>query len=205
MQRISVAGVLFPLLIMFATGCGSISSILAEPEWSENYALEAESNVPELIDGSMYSRGEAKPPAHTRGQRGDDSRFTDILLTFKEPKDIKKIVLRRRSEDSTAVDVNVFAMINDKWKMINDLTRGEMDDDLKISVRTNTDKLKLRVQRASRTAQGKSSITSGTNRGGRTSRIQIQSILRQPIKFAEVEVYGLKPKAKTEAETPKES
>lgn len=205
MQRISVAGVLFPLLIMFIAGCSSISSMLAEPEWSENYALEAKSNVPELIDGSMYSRGKAKPPEHIRGQRGDDSRFTDIVLTFKEPKDIRKIVLRRRSEDSTAVDVNIFAMINDKWKMINDLTRGEMDDDLKISVRTNTNKLKIRVQRASRTAQGKSSITSGTNRGGRTTRTQIQSILREPITFAEVEVYGLKPKAKTEAEAPKES
>ena len=75
MQRISVAGVLFPLLIVFVAGCGSMSSMLAEPEWSENYALEAESSVPELIDGSMYSRGESKPAEHIRGQRADDFRF----------------------------------------------------------------------------------------------------------------------------------
>ena len=205
MQRISVAGVLFPLLIVFAAGCGTISSMLAEPEWSENYALEAESNVPQLVDGSMYSRGDAKPAEHIRGRRADDSRYTDIILTFKEPKDIKRIVLRRRPEDSTAVDVNVFAMVNDEWKQVHDLTRGEVDDDIKISLRTTTNKLKIRVQRASRTAKGKSSVTSGTNRGGRTSRTQIESILREPIKFAEVEIYGLKPKAKTEAEAPKES
>jgi len=96
-------------------------------------------------------------------------------------------------------------MKNDEWKMIHDLTRGEMDDDLKISVRTNTDKLKIRVQRASRTSKGKSSVTSGTSRSGRSSRTQVETILREPIKFAEVEVYGLKPKAPAEAEAPKES
>jgi len=203
MQRISVAGVLIPLLIVFAAGCGSISSMLAEPELSENFALEAECNVPELVDGSMYSRGNAKPAEYIRGQRADDSRFTDILVTFKEPKEIRRVVLRRRSEDSTALDVNIFVMKNDEWKMIHDLTRGEMDDDLKISVRTNTDKLKIRVQRASRTSKGKSSVTSGTSRSGRSSRTQVETILREPIKFAEVEVYGLKPAA--EAEAPKES
>jgi len=97
MQRISVAGVLIPLLIVFAAGCGSISSMLAEPELSENFALEAECNVPELVDGSMYSRGNAKPAEYIRGQRADDSRFTDILVTFKEPKE--------RLEGSFSADV----------------------------------------------------------------------------------------------------
>lgn len=203
MQRISVAGVLFSLLIVFAVGCGSISSMLAEPEWSENYALEAESNVPNLVDGSMYSRGDAKMAEHVRGQRADDSRFTDILLTFKEPKDIKKIIVRRRSEDNVAIDANVFAMVNDKWRKISDTTRGAMDDDVNISVRTTTDKLKIRVQRASRTSTGKSAIaSSGGNRGGGRS-LQAQAVLRQPIKFAEVEVYGLQLKA--EADASKES
>ncbi len=190
MQRVFVADVLVSLLIVFVAGC----AILAQPEWSENYALEATSTVPEVIDGSMYSSGRALPPEYIRDQRADDSRYTDIILTFKEPKDIRRIVVRRRSEDSTAVDVNVFAMVNDKWKLVSDSVRGAMKDDIAISVRASTDKIKVRVQRATQTAAGKSSITSGTNRGGRTSRTQIDTILREPIKFAEVEVYGLKPK-----------
>ncbi len=194
MQRVYVAGVLVSLLIVFVAGCG----ILAQPEWSENYALEATSTVPEVIDGSMYSSGRALPPEYVRGQRADDSRYTDIILTFKEPKEIRRIVVRRRSEDSTAIDVNVFAMNDDKWKPISDSIRGAMKDDIAISVRASTDKIKVRVQRATQTAAGKSSITSGTDRGGRTSRTQIDTILRQPIKFAEVEVYGLKPKAEAE-------
>jgi len=174
-----------------------MSSMLAEPEWSENYALEAESNVPELVDGSMYSRGEAQPAQHIRGQRADDSRFTDILVTFKKPKDIRRIIVRRRSEDSTAIDANVFVMVDDKWRMVSDSIRGDSNDDVKISLKTTANKLKIRVQRASRTAQGKSSITSGTDRSGRSSRTQVETILRQPIKFAEVEIYGLKPKTET--------
>ncbi len=190
MKRVFVAVVLVSLLMAFVAGC----SIFAEPEWSDNYALEAQSNAPKMSDGSMYSSGETKPPEYIRGQRADDSRYNDIILTFKEPKLLRRIVLRRRSEDNVAIDVNVFVMINDKWDQISDMTRGEVKDDVSISIRTTTDKLKIRVQRAVR-SKGKSAIVASSDRTGRQRNME--RVLRQPVKFAEVEVYGLKPKTET--------
>ncbi|MFC1719183.1 hypothetical protein ACFL6S_36370 [Candidatus Poribacteria bacterium] len=188
MQRVSVAGALVSLLIAFVAGC----AMLASPEWSENFALEATLNVPEMNDGSMYSSGKTQPAVYIRGERADDSRYTDVLVTFKEPKDVRKITIRRRSEDNTPVDVNVFAMMNEEWKLISDATRGADKDDVNILIRAKTDKLRIRSQRATRTAGGKTAINRSGDGGNR--RRQIESILREPIKYAEVEVYGLKPK-----------
>ena len=193
MQRVSVAGVLIPLLIVLAAGC----AMLASPEWSDNYALEAECSVPEMIDGSMYSSGQTQPPEYIKGERADDSRFMDVILTLKEPKDLRKILIRRRSEDNVPVDVNIFAMVNDEWKLVSDSTRGADKDDIDIPVRVATGKVKIRTQRATRTAGGKSAIGRTADTGvGR--RRQVETILRQPVKYAEVEVYGLKPKAEAE-------
>ena len=190
MQRIFVAVVLVPLLMAFVAGC----SMLAEPEWSENYALEAQCSVPKMSDGSMYSSGETQTAEYIRGQRADDSRYNDIILTFKEPKLLRRIVLRRRSEDNVAVDVNVFVMADDKWEQISDTTRGDIRDDVGIAIRTTTSQLKIRVQRAVR-SKGKSAIVAGSDRTGRQRNME--RVLRQPVKFAEVEVYGLKPKTET--------
>lgn len=190
MQRVLVALVLALSLMAFVAGCG----ILAEPQWSDNYALEAKSNVPEMNDGSMYSSGETQPPEYVRGERADDSRYNDVIFTFKEPKLLRKVVLRRRSEDKAAIDVNIFAMMDDKWRQISDVTRGEVGETVNIHIRTTTSQLKIRVQRAAR-SKGKSAIVADSDRGGRQRNVE--RILRKPVKFAEVEVYGLKPKTKT--------
>lgn len=192
MQRVSVAGVLVPLLIVFVAGCG----MLAAPEWSDNYALEATSSVPEVNDGTMYSSGKTQPAKYIKGVRPDDSRFTDVILTFKEPKELRKVVVRRRSEDNVAVDINVFAMIKDEWTLISDSTRGEIKDDINIGIRAHTDKLKIRSQRAIRTAKGKTAIAKSADRGAGRRR-QVETILRQPLKYAEIEVYGIKAKAES--------
>ena len=192
MQRISVAGVLVPLLIAFVAGC----AMLASPEWGDNYALEATCTVPELIDGNMYSTGKTLPAEYIKGQPADDSRYTDVILTFEEPKDIRKLVVRRRSEDNAPVDINVFAMINDKWKEISSSTRGASKDDISIHLRATTSKIKIRSQRATRTAKGKSALAAGREPGARRFT-QVETILRKPLKYAEIEVYGIKPKTES--------
>lgn len=99
-----------------------------------------------------------------------------------------------------ALDINVFAMIDDEWKIVKKV-RGVGDQDISILVRTVTDKIKVRAQRASRTAKGKSGIAQAA-RGQRGSgrRPDMSRLLREPVMIAEIEVYGLKPK-----EEPKES
>ena len=195
MRLTSVASIFVSLVLVIAAGC----AMLASPEWSENYALEAECTVPDMIDGSMYSSGQTQIPEYIKGEAADDTRFLDVVLTFSEPKELRKVVLRRRPEDNVPIDVNIFAMIGGDWKLISETTRGAGADDVDIHIRTNTNQLKIRTQRSTRTAKGKSALAgadTGVNR-----RTQMESILRQPVKFAEVEVYGLKPKTEKPAES----
>ena len=196
MQRIFAAIVLVTLLAVVATGC----AMLADPGYSENYAIKAKSNVPEMNDGSIRTAGKMQRPEYVRGQAPDDSRYNDAIITLKEPKEIRKIVLRRRPDEDVAVDIDVVAMVDDKWKTIKQV-RGEGKQDIAILVKVVTDKIKVRAQRASRTSKGKSGIAQAAKaqRGG-GRRQDMSRLLREPVMIAEIELYGLKPKVE-----PKES
>jgi hypothetical protein len=193
MQRFSpVAAVLLPLLVVFALGCGAISSMLKEPEWTENYALAGECDIEQLNDGSMYTTATTHPPEYIRGQQMDDSRFTDANITLKEPTDIRRIVVRRRSEDSIPVDLDILAMLNGELQTVKEV-RGEIKDDIDIRVKVVTDQLRIRAQRATRTAGGKAAITkSKSSATGRARSAEMDRVLREPPKFAEIELYGFK-------------
>jgi hypothetical protein len=193
MQRFfPVAAVLLPLLAVFAVGCGGVSSMLKEPEWTENYALAGECDIEQLNDGSMYTTATTHPPEYIRGEQMDDSRFTDANITLKEPKDIRRIVVRRRSEDSVPVDLDILAMINGELQIVKEV-RGEIKDDIEIRVKVDTDQLRIRAQRATRTAGGKAAITKSTSSTrGRARTAEMDRVLREPPKFAEIELYGFK-------------
>ena len=189
MQRILVAIVLVSVL---ATGCAVVSSMLSDPEWSENYALKGECNVEQMVDGSMYTTGKTQPPEYVKGERADDSRFNDVILTLKEPKDIRRINIRRRSEDTVAMDLDIYAWVDGEWQISKEV-RGavgqdnEKGNDVDIRVKMVTDRVKIRAQRATRTAKGKSALS---KTGVRTT--EMERALREPIVFAEIELYGLK-------------
>jgi hypothetical protein len=176
-----------------------MKSVLGEPEWSENYALEAESDVPKMNDGSMYSSGETLLMEHMRGERADDSRFTEVSMKFKEPKDIKRVVLRRLPEDAVPLDVDIEALINGEWNTVKSV-RGQVgvdnqvSNDIDLRINAFTDNIKVRVQRATRTEDGKAAITrtpgSSTRGSGRSA--EIERVLRQPVTISEIEIYGIK-------------
>lgn len=191
MQRFLTAVVLLPLLAVFAAGCGSISSALKEPEWSKNYALEGECDVEQLNDGSMYTTGKTHPAEYVRGGQTDDSRFTDAIITFKTPVDIRRIVVRRRSEDSVPVDLDILVITNGEWETIKEV-RGEIKDDIEIRIKAAADKFKIRAQRATRTSKGKAAVAKSTSGGGRARSAAVERVLREPLTFAEIEMYGLK-------------
>ena len=188
MQRIFAVTILTTLLAVVAIGC----SMLADPGYSENYAIKAKCNVPEMIDGSIRTAGKMQRPEYIKGEPPDDSRYNDAIVTLKEPKEIRKIVVRRRPDEVIALDINMFAMIDGEWKLVKE-ARGVGEQDINILVRTTTDTIKIRAQRATRTAKGKSGIAQASGRGGRGGRQQEMSrLLREPAMIAEV--YGLKPK-----------
>lgn len=191
MQRIFAAIVLAGLLVIVAAGC----SMLAEPGYSENYAIRAECTVPEMIDGSMRTAGKTHPAEYERGGAVDDSRYNEATVTLKEPKTIRKIVVRRRPDEVVSVDINIEAMIDGEWEIIKEVRSAE-DQDIDILVKTFTDQIKIRAQRSTRTSKGKSGVAQAAKGqvGGRTRAQDVTRLLREPIMIAEIEIYGLAPK-----------
>ncbi len=200
MRKAFVVTILLISLALLATGCSSMKAVFADPEWSDNYALQGRCDVPKLIDGSMYTTGETILPEHVRGAKADDSRFTNVTITLKEPKEIRRVVIRRRSEDAAVLDVNILAMVDGDWKQIKTI-RGELGknndsgNDIAMMVKALTDKIMVKAQRATRTADGKSALAASPGAsGGRDRSAQIERMLQQPIKLAEIELYGVKAK-----------
>jgi hypothetical protein len=179
------------MLTLLVAGCAS----LAEPNWAK---LEVTSDIEQLTDGSMYTSGQTQIPEYVKGEARDDSRFTDANVSLKTPQDVKRIVIRRRAEDTVPVDLDIFAMVKEEWKLLKEV-RGEEKSDIDVKINTvETDKIKIRAQRAARTATGKSAVTAQAKTGAkqgagarRTGNDTAERMLREPLKFAEIEVYGL--------------
>jgi len=137
-------------------------------------------------------------PEYIKGEARDDSRFRDAVVSLKSVQPVKRVLIKRRTEDTVVVDIDLYAMINSEWQIVKELRGIETTDiDIKINT-TNTDKIKIRVQRATRTASGKSAVVSQPQAGGAGGGRKVgndpgaaERILREPVKFAEIEVYGI--------------
>ncbi|MEK7397502.1 MAG: hypothetical protein AAB116_11260 [Candidatus Poribacteria bacterium] len=92
------------ILVLFIAGCAS----LAEPQWAK---LDVTSDIEQFTDGSMYTTGQTQNPEYVKGEKIDNSRFTEAYVSLKSPQDVKRIIVRRRTEDTAATDLNVFAMV----------------------------------------------------------------------------------------------
>jgi hypothetical protein len=178
------------VLALIVSGC----SMLAEPTWSK---LEVTSDVEQFTDGSMYTTAQTQIPEYVKGEAKDDSRFTDAAVSLKTPQDIRRILIKRRTEDTVPVDLDVYVLSGEDWKLVKEIRGDEKSDiDIKISS-IEASKIKIRAQRAARTAAGKSAIaTSGAKQGNKRAtggggNVEAERILREPLKFAEIEVYGL--------------
>jgi hypothetical protein len=124
-------------------------------------------------------------------------------VSLKKPQDIRRILIRRRAEDAVPVDMNVFILSGkegEDWKLVKEI-RGEekVDIDVKLSS-TPAAKIKIKAQRASRTASGKSAIAAkpnaaaGNKQGAKRATggsLEADRVLREPLKFAEIEIYGI--------------
>jgi len=168
--------------------------MLAEPTWSK---LEVASDVEQFTDGSMYTTAQTQVPEYVKGEAKDDSRFTDAVVSLKTPQDIRRILIKRRTEDAVAVDLDVYVLSGEDWKLVKEI-RGDENSDIDIKISSiEASKIKIRAQRSTRTAAGKSAIATpaakqGNKRAvGGGGSVEADRILREPVKFAEIEVYGV--------------
>lgn len=179
------------IIAIFIAGCAT----LAEPKWER---LDVTSDVEQFTDGSMYTTAQTKLPEYVKGEKIDDSRFTEAYVSLKSPQDVKRIVIRRRTEDTVATDLNIYVWVDNEWRLVKEI-RGNDKSDIEIVINTvKTDKIKIRAQRALRTATGKSAVQqsggaarSGRRIAGQAGAGEAERILREPLKFAEIEVYGI--------------
>ena len=179
------------ILVLFMAGCAS----LAEPQWAK---LDVTSDIEQFTDGSMYTSGQTQNPEYVKGEKLDNSRFTEAYVSLKSVQDVKRIIVRRGTEDTVPTDLNVFAMVNKEWEPVKEI-RGDEKSDIDVRINTvKTDKIKIRAQRSLKTSTGKSAVQQGggAKQGGRRAAGQAgageaERVLREPLKFAEIEVYGL--------------
>jgi len=210
MRRLTYTLAFLFTLTLIVSGC----SKLAEPTWAK---LDVTSDVEQFTDNSMYTTAQTQIPEYVKGETKDDSRFTDAVVSLKKPQDIRRILIRRRSEDSVPIDLNVYVLSGkegEDWKLVKEI-RGEEKTDVDIKLSSIlAAKIKIRAQRASRTASGKSGIAAKPNAAGggnqavrRTTggSLEADRVLREPVKLAEIEVYGIAsaPMATTKTEETK--
>ncbi len=191
-RNASIFFVLLTCLVVLISGC----AFLSEPKY-EKY--EAISDVEQFTDGSMYTSAKTQIPAYVKGKDMEDSRFTEAVVKLKSPQEVRKVAVRRRAEDTVPVDINVLAKVGEEWQTLKQI-RGEVKSDINIQFSpVVTSEIKIEAQRATRTADGKSAISMGAGKGGTRRGAsgggEVERLLREPVKIAEIEVYGL---AKTE-------
>ncbi len=196
-------------LSLIMTGC---TTLFAEQEWSENYALMegVKASSPQMIDGNLDTVGETV----TIGKRADYGSSWESVVSIKIPE--KKYIRRLVIHSDNIKKLNIYvdkggsALSETDWHLIKEiksvksypivipLLNAFPIDHLRILVTDTTDDHAIRRrekagvrQRTTPTESKKSGVD-----GDKRSRP------KYPARISEIEVYGYKSAAETEAAKP---
>lgn len=120
--RFSFLPLIFCLLI-FVAGC---HILIAEQEWSDNYALldGAMSTNPEMIDGDHKTVGETRSSTGP-GRLYGSSNATEVVVTLPEKKHIRKIVIH-------SDNIKKFAIYADRGGTLHSDTDWQLVEEVKM-------------------------------------------------------------------------
>jgi len=173
--------ILILILALSFVGCKVFSALVAEQEWSDNYALEdgVRASDPAFVDGDLNTMGKSQFPQES--PRGMQFPLSEAIVDLPEKKSIHRIVIH--SPNLQAFDV----MARDdtgSWKKIKEeKSNNKKVIDLRIAVAT--DGIKLRIQR---TADDAAERRKNTQR--RPGLIIIDGNIRASADIKEIELYG---------------
>ncbi|MBD3181990.1 hypothetical protein GF312_06850 [Candidatus Poribacteria bacterium] len=179
------AGFFVFILVVGLWGCASVrKTIIAEQEWSENYAMmeDVEITDPKMADGNKRTEGETQSPVDSRGT----TEFTEALVKFPEKKSVRRIVLYT----SNIEDMSLYAAGDDEgvWKPLEDIDNNQ-EKMLEFDVGVDTDAIRIRVRGTSDDER----LPGTRSRSGRRRRAKG--------KIQELEIYGYVDKTETPGAT----
>ncbi|MFC1717331.1 hypothetical protein ACFL6S_26970 [Candidatus Poribacteria bacterium] len=167
---------IYVIFLAFAVvGCGSVAkSIMAEQEWSENYAVAegVQATSPLMVDGNRRTTGETELPTDIEG----DTQFTEAVIKLPEEETIRRIVIYTTNMENFVV--YAAADGGQLWKPLHEV-KNNQEEMVELRVVADTDQIKVRVRKTSDDERL-------TGRGNRW-----RSVRRAKGKIQEIEIYGL--------------
>ncbi len=114
----------FFLCLLIIAGC---HIILAEQEWSDNYALldGTHSTIPEMIDGDYNTIGETRSSTTGPGRLYGSSNATEVVVTLPEKKVVRRIVVH-------SDNIKKFALYVDKGGTLHSDTDWQLVKEVKM-------------------------------------------------------------------------
>ena len=179
---LNISILLFSFLFALSLlGCSVLSALMAEQQWSENYALMdgVEANDPAFIDGDLNSMGKSQFPETS--PESLQFPLSEALITLPERKSIHKIVIH--SPNLQKFDV----MIMDEsggWKRIKEV-KSNNKEVINLRISTITDGIRIRVKGTSGDAAQR---RQHTRRVGNV--ILVEGNIRASAGIKEIELYG---------------
>lgn len=165
----------YVVFLAFAVvGCGSVArSIVAEQEWSGNYALAegVQATSPLMVDGSNRTTGETELPMDMEGS----THFTEAVIKLPETESIRRVVIYTTNLENFVV----YAASEDgqTWEPLREI-KNNQEKMLDLRVVANTDQIKVRVRKTS------------DDKRIPGERERWRSVRRAKGKIQEIEIYG---------------
>ncbi len=205
----------FPLIfctLIFIAGC---HILIAEQEWSDNYALMegAMSTNPEMIDGNIKTVGESRSSTGPGNLYGS-SNATEVIVTLPEKKLIRKIVIH-------SDNLKKFAIYADRGGTVHSDTDWQLIEEVKmvksypvvvpytdilptsrfriVVLDTTDDAAMARCARADFMREADEYNRNPENRGNNYYQRNQFRRVRYPARISEIELYGYKSAEETAA------
>lgn len=212
---------LFLLLFFSAIVFAGCHILIAEQEWSNNYALleGALSTNPEMIDGDYKTVGESRSSAGGPGRIYGSSNATEVIVTLPEKKNVRRIVIHSEN-------IKKFALYADRGGTLHSDTDWQLIHEQKM---VKTDPVVVPIFGAPSTARyrlvvldtsddaGKARLANAEisrafdqfDRNPEGSGVEFSRALRNyrrhyPARISEIEFYGYKSAEETAASDPVE-
>lgn len=173
--------ILILILTLSIAGCKVFSTLVAEQQWSSNYALEdgVRASDPAFIDGDLKTMGKSQFPQES--PQGFQFPLSEAIVDLPEKKSIHRIVIH--SPNLQVFDV----MARDEagsWNKIKEF-KGNKEGVIDARISVVTDGIKLRVRRTTDDATERRKHRRRTR-----DWIIIDGNLRASAEIKEIELYG---------------
>lgn len=206
--------------LIFIAGCnvllpGKDLSILAEQDWSDNYALMEGtlSTNPEMIDGDHSTVGKTRPSTGP-GKLYGSSDATEVIVTLPEKKLIRKIVIHSENIQKFVIYADKGGTLHSDtdWQLMEEIKMVRSDpvvvpytditptSRFRIVVLGTSDSAALARQEKAKFQREKDEFERNPENAGKEFRRSDRNNRKYPARISEIEFFGFKSVGETAAD-----